>query len=194
MDEEPALQCELLRILEVIVGLALGCMGLGTTFVVVALGISAFRGGGLASVSSVGAVAGPICAALMLLGSWNLIRGSGKSAGSTGGRRWLVLAGWSVPLLLLLAIAVPNFLRFGGHHSRHREPKILLMSIVTAEESYFAEFGEYIPFDSVPSGPPGAEPVEPLAYPAGTTTIGWRLGTPRSVYCRYAVAVGSFDS
>ncbi len=182
-----------LRVVEVIIGLALGCMGLGTTFVVVALGIGAFRGGGLASVLSVGAVAGPICAALMLLGSWNLIRGSGKSAGSTGGRRWLVLAGWSVPLLLLLAIAVPNFLRFGGH-SPYREPKILLMSIVIAEKSYFAEFGEYIPFDSVPSGPPGAEPVEPLAYPAGATTIGWSLDTEQAVYCRYAVAVGSFDA
>ncbi len=68
------------------------------------------------------------------------------------------------------------------------------MGIVTAEESYFAEFGRYIPFDSVPGGVPGAAPVEPLAYPAGATTIGWRLDTPRSVYCRYAVAVGSFDA
>ena len=187
----------LLRVLEVIIGIALGCMGLGIAVLVIALGIDAWRAGGLAplsSVGAVGAVAGPICAALMLLGARKLIRGPRESACSTGGRRWLGLAAWSGTLLLLLAIAVPNFLRFGGHRSRHREPKLRLMEIAIAEESYFAEFGEYIPFDPVPSGPPGAEPVEPLAYPAGATTIGWRLDTRRSVYCRYAVAVGSFDA
>ena len=181
-----------LRVLEVIIGIALGCMGLGIAVLVIALGIDACRGEGPVLLSSVGAAA--ICAALMLLGAGKLIRGPQKSASSTGGRRWLGLAAWSGTLLLLLAIAVPNFLRFGGHHSPHREPKILLMSIATAEESYFAEFGEYIPFDSVPSGPPGAEPVEPLAYPAGATTIGWSLDTDQAVYCRYAVAVGSFDA
>lgn len=184
-----------LRVVEVIVGLVLGCLGLGIAGLVVALGIDAWRGGGVAPLSSVGAVAiMATCGALMLFGAGKLIRGPQKPASSTGGRRWLGLAACSGTLLLLLAIALPNFLRFGGHRSPHREPKVLLKSIVAAEEGYFAEFGEYIPFDSVPSGVPGAVPVEPLAYPPGATTIGWSLDTDQAVYCRYAVAVGSFDA
>ncbi len=81
-----------LRILEVIVGLALGCLGLGIAVGVVALGSDAWRGGGVAPLSSVGAVAMATCGALMLFGEGKLIRGPQKPASSTGGRRWLGLA------------------------------------------------------------------------------------------------------
>ncbi len=90
--------------------------------------------------------------------------------------------------------------KFRSHSSRlassflRGDSKLRLMEIAIAEESYFAELGEYIPFDSVPGGVPSAVPVEPLAYPAGATTIGWSLDTEQAVYCRYAVAVGSFDA
>ncbi len=67
--------------------------------------------------------------------------------------RWLAVASTGTTLTLLVAIAVPNFLRF-GYAPVSSEPRIMLSAIRTAEESYFAEFGESVAFTSVPSGPP----------------------------------------
>ena len=71
------------------------------------------------------------------------------------------------------------------------EPKVVLASIRTAEESYFNEFGTYVAFDSIPDGPPTSERVAPKEIPAGAITLGWAPDSERGVYCRYAVAVGS---
>ncbi len=69
----------------------------------------------------------------------------------------------------------------------------MLSAIRTAEEAYFAEFGEYVAFNSVPSGPPGGPtPANQIEYPEGAKAIGWSFDEQsRPVWCRYAVAVGS---
>ena len=188
----------MLRALEILLGLVLGCLGLlfsvGAVAGAVALFQKTLAGADIRGVDFLVGVAPTLLASSIFLAAWMLLRTPRAPRVARRWVRWLAVGSMGTTLILLVAIAVPNFLRFGGHHSPNREPKVLLKSIVAAEEGYFAEFGEYIPFDSVPSGVPGAVPVEPLAYPPGATTIGWSLDTDQAVYCRYAVAVGSFDA
>ncbi len=175
----------MVRVLEVLVGLGLGCVAL---FITVAL-FAFFTSG-----ERVGALVGALVAGLMLFGASKLIRGP-RSTAPRSFRRWLALAGWLCLLALPVAIAVPNFLQF-GKRSVTSEPRLVLSVIRIAEESYFAEFGEYLSFGPTPSGPPGATPVSAATYSAAEAEVFERLGwffDPEfsPVYCRYAVAVGS---
>ena len=90
---------------------------------------------------------------------------------------------------ILAAIAIPNFLRF-QLKSKTTEGKVNLAAIRTAEETYLAEFGQYVPAASLPGAvgvPPGtAKDPWPAAAP-GFDTIGW--GPEGDVFFNYAVDV-----
>ena len=62
---------------------------------------------------------------------------------------------------ILAAIAIPNFLRF-QLKSKSSEGKVNLAAIRTAEESYMAEFGRYVPATA-----------SPAAAPSGSTKAMW---------------------
>jgi len=100
---------------------------------------------------------------------------------------------------ILAAIAIPNFIRF-QLRSRAGEGKINLAAIRTAEESYLAEFGRYVPFASTPQamgtiGMGGVGSIKVLWAPCpvplapgspGHCIIGWRPDGP--TYYNYVVA------
>ena len=88
---------------------------------------------------------------------------------------------------ILAAIAIPNFLRF-QLKSKTSEGKVNLAAIRTAEESYLAEFGQYV----AAADNPGSATVNPMkqtwVVPAlGFDTIGW--GPEGDVFFSYAVSV-----
>lgn len=181
----------MVRVLELLIGLPLAGVGVGASIGAVLGGITAGQrilGGTVVFESGIGFVVGfAAFAALTLLVSWKLIR-SPRRAGAPGRRRWVPLSVGSVMLTVVFGIAYPNFVNF-SKAGPTSEPRLVLGAITTAERAYFHEFGEYLAFDSVPSGPPSSSPVEPSEYPAGAMELGWSTGGP--VYCRYAVAVGS---
>jgi type IV pilus assembly protein PilA len=63
---------------------------------------------------------------------------------------------------ILAAIAIPNFLRF-QLKSKSSEGKVNIAAIRTAEESYLAEFGEYVAAGITPAAVPGTSKA---AWPA----------------------------
>ena len=88
---------------------------------------------------------------------------------------------------ILAAIAIPNFLRF-QLKSKTSEGKVNLAAIRTAEESYLAEFGRYVPAPSSPQAagtPPGVAKVAWPAAPVGFSTIGW--GPEGDVFFNYGI-------
>jgi type IV pilus assembly protein PilA len=96
---------------------------------------------------------------------------------------------------ILAAIAIPNFVRF-QLRSKTSEGKTNLAAIRTAEESYFAEFGDYVAASESPTDPVGSTKRDfenADGGNAGFDRIGW---TPEGqVYFNYAVTAetGSSD-
>jgi type IV pilus assembly protein PilA len=93
---------------------------------------------------------------------------------------------------ILAAIAIPNFLRF-QLKSKSSEGKVNLAAIRTAEASYLAEFGVYVPAGVAPNaGIPGSSKAifAELANPGGDfNTLGW---TPEGqVFFQYGVSVNA---
>jgi hypothetical protein len=185
-----------LRALEILLGLVLGCFGLllsvAAVIGVVALFQKMLAGGDTPAVHFLVCLA-PTLPALIFLAAWMLLRTPRASGIARRRVRWLAVASTGTTLTLLVAIAVPNFLRFGHDRPISSEPRIMLSVIRTAEESYFAEFGEYVAFNSVPSGPPGGPtPANQIEYPEGAKVLAWSFDEQgRPIWCRYAVAVGS---
>ncbi len=90
---------------------------------------------------------------------------------------------------ILAAIAIPNFLRF-QLKSKTSEGKVNLSAIRTAEETYLAEFGQYVGSGSFPGAagtPPGTQKDPWPAAAGGFDTIGW--GPEGDVFFNYAVGV-----
>jgi type IV pilus assembly protein PilA len=91
---------------------------------------------------------------------------------------------------ILAAIAIPNFLRF-QLKAKSSEGKTNLAAIRTAEESYFAEYGNYV--SALPS-PPGLDNNVKTdfshAVPSeGFDRVGW--APEGQVYFNYSVAINS---
>ena len=88
---------------------------------------------------------------------------------------------------ILAAIAIPNFLRF-QLKSKSSEGKVNIAAIRTAEESYLAEFGNYVSTTVAPTDVPGTSK-DPFTTgdTAAFDTLGW--GPEGSVFFQYAVAV-----
>ncbi len=92
---------------------------------------------------------------------------------------------------ILAAIAIPNFLRF-QLKSKTSEGKVNIAAIRTAEESYLAEFGVYVPAAASPAAFGGSTKIPFVdtgaAPPGNFNQIGWN---PEGlVYFNYAVAIG----
>jgi hypothetical protein len=185
----------MLRALEILLGLVFGCLGLLFSVGVVRGAVAVLKelaAGNPAAPGLLIAIPAALYASLILLATWMLLRTPREPRAANRSVRWLGVSGAGTALLLLVAIAVPNYLRFSEGVSSS-EPKIVLSAIRTAEEGHFAEFGEYVAFPSFPSGPPGQTSMDRIEYPEGAETIGMPFalqGFP-SVGCRYAVAVGS---
>jgi hypothetical protein len=184
------------RVLEVIVGLALGCLGLFVSVATVIAGVAACQrmfDGQSPSEPDLGVLGGAVVGALMLLGARKMLRGPGSASRPRVAARWIAVCSCGGLLALLLAVVIPNFLRF-SKRAISSEPRLVLGEIKTAEESYFGEFGEYLSFDAIPGGPPSATPVAEIQYPDAQAhvfeALGWSFERG-PVYCRYAVAVGS---
>jgi type IV pilus assembly protein PilA len=86
---------------------------------------------------------------------------------------------------ILAAIAIPNFLMF-QLRSKTGEAKTNLAAIRTAEEGYFAEFGQYVA-EATPQG--GNLTSQKQVWPTGSgfDTLGW--APEGEVFYAYAVAV-----
>ena len=96
---------------------------------------------------------------------------------------------------ILAAIAIPNFVRF-QLRSKSSEGKTNLAGIRTSEESYFAEYGNYIAAATSPAAlnaPPSSKQAFADVGAAGANfnTIGW--APEGQVYFRYGVAVAGTD-
>ena len=94
---------------------------------------------------------------------------------------------------ILAAIAIPNFIRF-QLRAKSSEGKTNLAAIRTAEESYFAEFGIYVPATQSPAAlpvPPSSKQdfVSADVAGAGFDQIGW--APEGQVYFQYDVVVGA---
>ncbi len=61
---------------------------------------------------ALGALASGVVGALMLLGARKMLRGPGSASQPRVAARWIAVCSWGGLLALLLAIAIPNFLRF----------------------------------------------------------------------------------
>ncbi len=89
---------------------------------------------------------------------------------------------------ILAAIAIPNFLRF-QLKSKSSEGKVNIAAIRTAEESYLAEFGNYVAADASPLAVPGATKdtfADQGAAGENFDTLGW--SPEGQVFFQYAVA------
>jgi type IV pilus assembly protein PilA len=90
---------------------------------------------------------------------------------------------------ILAAIAIPNFLRF-QLKSKTSEGKVNLAAIRTAEESYLAEYGQYVPAVATPAT---AGTPQKMVFDDGTPgvvefdTLGW--GPEGDVFFQYGVVV-----
>ncbi len=96
---------------------------------------------------------------------------------------------------ILAAIAIPNFVRF-QLRSKSSEGKTNLAAIRTAEESYFAEYGNYIVTSISPAAlgaPPSAKQAFADTGAAGANfdTIGWQ--PEGQIYFIYGVNVAGTD-
>jgi len=72
---------------------------------------------------------------------------------------------------ILAAIAIPNFLRF-QLKAKSSEGKVNIAAIRTAQESYLAEFGTYVPAAVSPAAVPGSSKVV-FVDAGGFDTLGW---------------------
>ena len=92
---------------------------------------------------------------------------------------------------ILAAIAIPNFLRF-QLRARSSEGKTNIAAIRTSQESYQAEFGNYI---STNGAAPTAASVGPnkqaMVANAGFTSLGW--APEGEVYFSYATTIVAVD-
>jgi type IV pilus assembly protein PilA len=89
---------------------------------------------------------------------------------------------------ILAAIAIPNFMRF-QLKAKAGEGKTNLAAIRTAEESYMAEFGNYVAASVHPASLPMAMKVAwGSVGSVGFATIGW--APEGAVYYQYEVTVG----
>ena len=93
---------------------------------------------------------------------------------------------------ILAAIAIPNFVRF-QLRSKSSEGKTNLAGIRTAQESYFAEYGNYVPAATSPAMlavPPSSKQAFADVGAAGANfnTIGW--APEGQVYFRYQAILG----
>ncbi len=89
---------------------------------------------------------------------------------------------------ILAAIAIPNFLRF-QLKSKSSEGKVNIAAIRTAEESYLAEFGTYVPTAALnPLAVPGAAKVPFLLTPAADFDV-LGFAPEGNVFFQYGVAV-----
>jgi type IV pilus assembly protein PilA len=87
---------------------------------------------------------------------------------------------------ILAAIAIPNYLRF-QMKAKSSEAKVNLAAIHTAEESYFSEFGFYLPAVAEPATIPGTTRTAfDIANP-GFLILGWQ--PEGMVYFSYGVAI-----
>ena len=86
---------------------------------------------------------------------------------------------------ILAAIAIPNFLRF-QLKSKTSEGKVNLAAIRTAEESYLAEFGQYVAAAALTAANPTPQKTQWPAAAPGFDTIGW--GPEGAVFFQYAIA------
>jgi type IV pilus assembly protein PilA len=92
---------------------------------------------------------------------------------------------------ILAAIAIPNFLRF-QLKSKSSEGKVNIAAIRTAEESYLAEFGNYVAAVAIPTaGIPGASKAtfDTPTPGADFDQLGWE--PEGQVFFQYAVATAS---
>jgi type IV pilus assembly protein PilA len=97
---------------------------------------------------------------------------------------------------ILAAVAIPNFIKF-QLRSKASEGKINLASLRTAEESYFAEVGSYVPVTATPTSAPTqmkrfwgvACSIPPLSTGPQVCFIGWE--PEGDIYYQYAVNVGA---
>ena len=90
---------------------------------------------------------------------------------------------------ILAAIAIPNFMRF-QLKAKSSEGKVNIAAIRTAQESFLAEFGSYIPAGVLPAAVPGVQKVAFTLPPNhGFSTLGW--SPEGSVFFQYAVAATS---
>jgi len=90
---------------------------------------------------------------------------------------------------ILAAIAIPNFLRF-QLKSKSSEGKVNIAAIRTAEESYLAEFGEYVAAAVNPAAVPQAQKVGMVPTPGvGFDQLGW--APEGNVFFQYAVNYAS---
>lgn len=94
---------------------------------------------------------------------------------------------------ILAAIAIPNFVRF-QLRSKSSEGKTNLAAIRTAEESYFAEFGQYVAAATSPAALPVPSSTKQDFNDVGPQganfdTMGW--APEGRVYFRYSVVLGT---
>ena len=88
---------------------------------------------------------------------------------------------------ILAALAIPNFLRF-QLKSKTSEAKVNLAAIRTAEESYLAEFGNYVNAAATPGTIPRSQKAGFAGGGAAQfDTLGW--GPEGQVFFQYGVAV-----
>lgn len=87
---------------------------------------------------------------------------------------------------LLAAVALPNYSAF-QLKSKTGEVKSNLAAIVTAEESYYAEYGRYVGTTAEPSAIPGANKAEFLNSNIGFRTLGF--APAGRVYFSYGVGL-----
>ena len=89
---------------------------------------------------------------------------------------------------ILAAIAIPNFLRF-QLKSKSSEGKVNIAAIRTAEESYIAEFGNYVGVTTAnPAAIPGTSK-DPFVAGGAFDTLGW--SPEGQVFFQYAVNYAS---
>ena len=107
-----------------------------------------------------------------------------KSPGSRGGFTLIELMIVVAIIGILAAIAIPNFLRF-QLRARSSEGKTNIAAIRTAEESYAAEFGNYLAAGAAPTVASLGAAKQDFVPTAGFTSLGW--SPEGQVYFSYAV-------
>ena len=103
------------RVLEVTVGLVLGCLGLFVSLATLIAGAAACQrmfDGKSVGEPGLAVLWAAAAAALMLLGARKMLRGHKSAMRPRIATRWIAVCLWGGLLALLLAVVIPNFLRF----------------------------------------------------------------------------------